>query len=134
NDDAVKDFLSAGNQEFMELCKRLVAAGLALTVKSAKNIPDGVEFVAIENESAKWKNARKQPRLIRIYRSPEMVEEGKIRSALDDAKQQNIARAMVMTSTGFSGSALQYAESRAVELFNKDKLQALLKQSLRPDP
>jgi tetratricopeptide (TPR) repeat protein len=131
NDDVVKDFLSASSQEFMEICKGLVDGGLALTVKSAKAIPEGVEFVAIENESAKWKNARKQPRLIRIYRSPDMVDEGKIRSILDDAKTQNITRAMVMTSTGFSGSAISHAESRPVELFNKDKLLSLLKQSVR---
>jgi HJR/Mrr/RecB family endonuclease len=87
-----------------------------------------VEFVAIENESAKWRNARKQPRLIRIYRSPDVVDDAKIRSILDDAKAQNMVRAMVMTSSGFTRSAIEYAESRSVELYNKDKLQALLRQ------
>jgi tetratricopeptide (TPR) repeat protein len=130
NDDAVKDFLSAGSQEFMEICKRLVTLSLAFQVKAAKSIPEGVEFVAIENESAKWRNARKQPRLIRIYRSPEMVDDDKIRLILEDAKTQNMVRAMVMTSTGFTRSALNFAESRSVELYNKDKLQVLLKQSL----
>jgi tetratricopeptide (TPR) repeat protein len=133
HDDAVKDFLSTGNQEFMELCKKLVTLSMAFQVKAAKTIPDGVEFVAIENESDKWRNARKQPRLIRIYRSPDMVDDGKIRSILDDAKAQNMVRAMVMTSSGFTRSAVEYAESRSVELYNKDKLQILLNQSREQD-
>ncbi|MDR1307918.1 MAG: tetratricopeptide repeat protein [Treponema sp.] len=134
NDDAVKDFLSSGNREFMEICKTMVSLSLALTVKFSKTIPDGAELVVIENESAKWKNARKQPRLIRIYRSPDMVDDAKIRSILDDAKKQNMARAMVITSSGFTGSALDYAESRPVELYNKTKLQELLKQSSGQNP
>jgi tetratricopeptide (TPR) repeat protein len=133
NDDVVKDFLSAGGQEFMVLCKTMISNGLALQVKSAKAIPDGGEFIAIENESAKWRNARKQPRLIRIYRSPDPIEEGKIRSILDDAKAQNMARAAVMTSSGFTSTAAAFAESRSVELYNKDKLQALLKSGPSSD-
>jgi tetratricopeptide (TPR) repeat protein len=132
NDDVVKDFLSAGAQEFMTICKNIINNGLSLQVKSAKAIPDGGEFIAIENESEKWRNTRKQPRLIRIYRSPDPVEDAKIRSILDDAKSQNMARAAVMTSSGFTGTAVSFAESRAVELYNKDKLQALLKSSGNP--
>ncbi|MDR2313764.1 MAG: tetratricopeptide repeat protein [Spirochaetaceae bacterium] len=129
NDDIIKDFLSAGNQEFMEMCRQMASTALLLQVKTTKNIPEGVEFIAIENNSGKWRNARKQPRLIRIYRSPEMIDDSKVRAILDDAKAQNIVRTMIMTSTGFTGSAISYAESRSIELFNKDKLQGLLKQS-----
>ena len=125
-DDSVKDFLSAGNQDFVEICKKIVAVAFSLAVKSAKTIrPDGVELVAIENAAS-----RKPPRLVRIYRSPEMVDDGKIRSILDDAKQQNMGRAVVMTSTGFTRPALEYAEQRPIELFGKDKLQSLLRKCL----
>jgi tetratricopeptide (TPR) repeat protein len=123
-DDAIKDFLSVGNQEFMELGKKLISAALGLTVKSAQAIPDGVELIATEDP-----NARKPPRLVRIYRSPSMVEDNKVRSILDDAKRQNMGRAMLMTCTGFTRSALDYAESRPVELFGKEKLQGLLKKA-----
>ncbi|MDR1929096.1 MAG: tetratricopeptide repeat protein [Treponema sp.] len=126
NDDRIKDFLSAGSQEFLEICKNIIQGGLDFQVKSAKTISDGGEFIAVENESAKWRNAKKQPRLIRIYRSPDPVEDSKIRSILEDAKAQNMVRAAVMTSSGFTSTAAAYAESRSVELYNKDKLQALL--------
>ncbi|MCL1812818.1 MAG: tetratricopeptide repeat protein [Treponema sp.] len=123
-DDAVKDFLSAGNQEFEEIGKKLVATAFSLGIKSTKSIPDGVELIAIESATS-----RKPPRLVRIYRSPDMVDDSKIRSILDDAKQQNMGRAVVMTSTGFTRPALEYAEQRPIELFGKDKLQSLLKKS-----
>ena len=123
NDDTIKDFLSAGNQDYMEICKKLVGNGLGLTVKSAKSIPDGVELVAIEDAAS-----RKPPRLVRIYRSPDPTDDAKIRSILDDAKAQNMGRAVVMTSSGFTRPAIAYAESRPIELINKDKLQVLLKK------
>jgi tetratricopeptide (TPR) repeat protein len=126
-DDSIKDFLSANQQTFMQICVKCITSGLALQVKQAKSIPDGGEFIAIENESEKWRNARKQPRLIRIYRSSDLVDDAKIRSILDDAKAQNMVRTAVMTSSGFSGSALEFAESRSVELYNKDKLHSLLR-------
>jgi len=127
NDDAIKDFLSLGNQEFMELCKKLVGSALGLTVKSFQALPDGVEFIAVEDP-----NSRKPPRLVRIYRSPNMVEDSKVRSILDDAKRQNMGRAVLITSAGFTRPALDYAESRPVELFGKEKLQSLLKKAIPP--
>jgi tetratricopeptide (TPR) repeat protein len=127
NDDAIKDFLSAGNQEFMELCKNMVKTALGLTVKTVQAIPDGVELIAGEDS-----NSRKPPRLIRIFRSPNMVEDGKVRSILDDIKRHNMGRAMLMASAGFTRPALDYAESRQVELLGKDKLQSLLKKAIPP--
>ena len=125
-DDAVKDFLSARNQDFTEICKNLVIAALGMAVKSVKSIPDGVELVAIENTTS-----RKPPHLVRIYRSPELTGDSKIRSILDDAKRQNMGRAVLMSSSGYTRPALEYAESRPIELFGKDRLQKLLKNLSR---
>ncbi|MDR0602561.1 MAG: tetratricopeptide repeat protein [Treponema sp.] len=125
-DDNMKDYLTSGQGEFVEICKSLAEQKMDLHVQGSKNIGDGCEFTAVENDSAKWRNARKMPRLIRFYRSPDPVDEPKIRSILDDAKDQNIPRAVVITSAGFSRAALDYANSRPVELFGKEKLQELL--------
>jgi tetratricopeptide (TPR) repeat protein len=125
-DDNIKDYFSSSQGEFVEICKALASRGLDLQVKSGRPLPDGCELIAIENDAAKWKNVRKAPRLLRFFRSPDMVEESKIREILEDAKNQNMARSAVFTSSGFSGSALEYANSRPVELFNREKLQELL--------
>jgi tetratricopeptide (TPR) repeat protein len=125
-DDKMKDYLTSGQQEFLELCKAVVTQSMDLNVKDIKPIPNGCDIIAMENDSAKWRNTRKMPRLIRFYRMPEMVDEGKIRTILEDIKTQNMTRGGVVTSSGFSGSALEFANSRPVELYNKEKLQELL--------
>jgi tetratricopeptide (TPR) repeat protein len=126
SDDNIKDYLTAAPVEFTELCKAVAQQAMDLQVQNSKNLPDGCEMVAMENDSAKWRNVRKMPRLIRFYRSPDPVDEPKVRSILDDAKDSNISRAALITSAEFTRSALDYANSRPVELFNKEKLQTML--------
>jgi tetratricopeptide (TPR) repeat protein len=125
-DDKMKDYLTSGQQEFLDLCKALVTQAMDFNVKDIRPIPNGCDIIAMENDSAKWRNVRKMPRLIRFYRMPEMVDEAKIRTILEDIKTNNMTRAVVATSSGFSGSALEFANSRPVELYNKEKLQELL--------
>ncbi|MDR1099536.1 MAG: tetratricopeptide repeat protein [Treponema sp.] len=126
SDDNIKDYLISPSADFAELCKAVVNQVMELQAKNTKTIPDGCEMIAIENDSAKWRNVRKMPRLIRFYRNPDPVDEPKIRAILDDAKDNNVMRAMVLTSAEFTRAALEYANSRPVELFNREKLQAML--------
>jgi tetratricopeptide (TPR) repeat protein len=126
SDDNIKDYLTSAPAEFAELCTAVVSQHLDLQMQNLKNLPDGCEITAIESDSAKWRNVRKMPRLIRFYRSPDPVDEPKVRSILDDAKDRNVTRAAIITSAEFTRAALDYANSRPVELFNKGKLQAML--------
>jgi tetratricopeptide (TPR) repeat protein len=125
-DDKMKDYLTVGQNEFMEICKALVSQGMSLQVRSVIEIPNGCDIIAIEGESEKWRNVRKLPRLIRFYRIPEMIDESMIRSFLEEMKKSNMTRGVIVTSSGFTRSAMEFADSRPVELFNKDQLQNLL--------
>ncbi|MDR0876751.1 MAG: tetratricopeptide repeat protein [Treponema sp.] len=127
SDDGMKDYITAAPDEFTELCKAVTAQSLELQVQTVKSFPEGCELVAIEGESAKWRNTRKMPRLIRFFQSSDPLDEPEIRSILDDAKEGNITRAVVLTGSDFTRAAIEYASSRPVELFNRDKLSALLK-------
>jgi tetratricopeptide (TPR) repeat protein len=124
-------YVSGGNAEFLELCKSIVTKAMELRVQGAKNISDGCEFIAIEGEAETTQNARKAPRLIRFYRSSDPADEAEIRSILDDAKEQNIPRTAVIAGAGFSQAALEYANSRSVELFGREKLSGLLRKAAR---
>jgi tetratricopeptide (TPR) repeat protein len=126
SDDNIKDYITSASVDFAELCKMVINQVMELQAKNTKSIPEGCEMIAIENDSTKWRNIRKMPRLIRFYRSPDPVDEPKIRAILDDAKDNNIMRTMVFTSAEFTRAALDYANSRPVELFNREKLQGLL--------
>ncbi|MDR0389928.1 MAG: tetratricopeptide repeat protein [Spirochaetaceae bacterium] len=126
--DQMKDYLTAGSGEFLELCKAITTQSLSLAVQNEKATASGCDIIAVENDSAKWRNVRKAPRLIRFFRLPDMIDENKIRNLLDDMKNQNMTRAMAITSSGFLRSATEFADSRPVELFNKDQLQELLQK------
>jgi tetratricopeptide (TPR) repeat protein len=126
SDDNMKDYLTEAPLNFLELCKSLVEQGLDLQVQGSKMTNEGCEITAIESNSAKWRNTRKMPRLIRFYRNPEPLEESKVISILDDAKGQNISRTVLVSSSGFARPALAYANSRPIELYDKDKLAGML--------
>jgi tetratricopeptide (TPR) repeat protein len=125
-DDDMKDYLTAAPVDFLELCKAIVTQVMDLQVQSTKNLAEGCELTAIESESAKWRNTRKMPRLIRFLRSPDAVDEGKVRSILDDAKSGNLTKAVLVSSSDLMPGAVEYANSRPIELFSKDKLQGFL--------
>jgi tetratricopeptide (TPR) repeat protein len=127
--DDMKNYVTASNADFVELCRVIVKEAMNLQVESAKGIYDGSEVLAIEADSAKF--SRKIPHLIRFYRGNDPVDEGEIRSILDDAKEQNIPKAVVIASAGFSPAAAAFADSRSVELVGKDKLRTMLRKAVR---
>jgi tetratricopeptide (TPR) repeat protein len=125
----LKSYITAGGPDFVELCKTIVKEAMELQVQSATTISDGTEVLALEGDSAKF--SRAMPHLIRFYRGTDPAEEGEIRSILDDAREQNIPKAAVVASAGFSPGAVEFAASRPVELFGKEKLQTMLRKAAR---
>jgi HJR/Mrr/RecB family endonuclease len=57
---------------------------------------------------------------------PEMVDESTVRAVLEQMKKLNLTRAMIVTSSGFTRTAIDFSDSRPIELINKDQLQELL--------
>jgi tetratricopeptide (TPR) repeat protein len=125
----IKKYITAGNADFLELCKSIVKDAMGLSVQSAKPTPRGSEVLAVEGGSDDWQSTRKIPRLIRFYRSNDPAGEEEIRSILDDAREQNIPKAALIASGGFSRAALDFANNRPVELFGREKLQNMLRKA-----
>ncbi|MFP4375641.1 MAG: tetratricopeptide repeat protein [Spirochaetales bacterium] len=125
-DDRVKDYLTVGEDEFVQMCKKITQT-MGLTVRDAQTVRGGVDVTGAESTS-KWRNARAMPKLIRFLRTADIVDESTVRSMLDDMKQQSVTRGVLVSSSTFSRLAQDYAESRPVDLFAKDKLQSLLQQ------
>lgn len=125
-DDKMKDYLTSGQNEFMEICKALVSQGMSLQVRDVSEIQNGCDIIAVESDAAKWRNVRKMPRLIRFYRKPEMIDDTLVRQLMEQMKKLNMTRCAIVTSSGFTRAAQEFADSRPVELFNKDQLQELL--------
>jgi HJR/Mrr/RecB family endonuclease len=126
--------MTAAPVDFVELCKAIVSQTMELKVQSAKSINDGCEITAIENDAAKWRNVRKMPKLIRFLRSPDPADDSRVRAILDDAKDAGITKAALVICSDFTRAALDYATSRPVELYNKEKLQELLSRAASSAP
>ncbi|WP_455383171.1 tetratricopeptide repeat protein [Salinispira pacifica] len=125
-DDHVKDFLTAGQEEFLQMCRSATAA-MGLTVRDTSGIRDGCQIVAVEPQN-KWRNTRKLPTLIRFLRVTDLVDESTVRAFHEEMKKLGITRGLIVSSSGFSRLAMDFAESRPVDLYDRDRLQVLLRQ------
>lgn len=125
-DDNVKDFMTASQEAFREVCRSATAA-LGLAVQSIDDLGDGVSIVAVE-ASSDWRATRKQPRLVWFLRVAEAIEEKTVRELHEAMRSQNLARAMMIASSSYKRSATEFAESRPIELLNREKLQEILKR------
>jgi tetratricopeptide (TPR) repeat protein len=125
-DDRMKDYLTCGKEEFADMCKSVVEGPMGLSIRDFSEIQNGVDIIAVEGDSEKWMAAKKLPRLIRFFRVSDNLDDGSVRSLIDKMKKLGVMRGCVVTSSGFSRAALEYAENRSVELLTKDKLQEML--------
>ncbi len=124
-DDRVKDFLTVGREEFLSQCKNM-ASTMGLSVQDVTEIHNGCQILGVEAQS-KWRNARKIPKLLWFLRTTDPVDESSVRSLHEQMKQLNVTRGIILTSSSFSRLALEFAESRPIELWGKEKLLELLK-------
>jgi tetratricopeptide (TPR) repeat protein len=125
-DDTLKDFLIAGQDEFLEMCKSATSA-MSFVAHEISPINGGCEIIASENSDKKWRNQKKQPRLIYFLRVTDPIDEATIRSLNEKMRENNFPRGIILTSSVFSKMAQVFAESRPIELYDKEKLQKLLK-------
>jgi tetratricopeptide (TPR) repeat protein len=125
-DDRMKDYLTCGREEFSDMCKSVVEGPMGLSIRDISEIQNGVDIIAVEGDSEKWMAAKKLPRLIRFFRVSDNLDEGSVRSLIDNMKKLGVMRGCIVTSSGFMRTALEYAENRSVELLTKDKLQEML--------
>jgi tetratricopeptide (TPR) repeat protein len=126
-DDRVKDYLTVGKEDFINICKSVVSA-MNLEVHDVTEINNGCQVLAVESES-KWRNARKMPKLIRFYRISDMVKDSTVRAMQEEMRKMNITRGVIVSSSGYSKIALDFAESRPIDLIDKDKLRELLQKA-----
>ena len=126
-DDKMKDYLTAGREEFLNICKKLTAA-MNMSIRDIAEIQNGCQIIAVESES-KWRGAKKIPLMIWFLRVPELVQESTARAIHEAMKKDAVGRGMIITSSGFSRKAQEFSETRPVNLVSKEKLQAMLKKT-----
>ncbi len=125
NNDSMKEYLTCNDSDFKDLCQKIVTA-MKMSTQQLSGIKDGCIIIATDNNSESWRNVRKQLSLIRFSRSSAVLEDSVVRECLDKAKSSNCIKSIIVSSSGYTGSAKKFAENRPVELFDKSKLEKLL--------
>jgi tetratricopeptide (TPR) repeat protein len=124
-DDHIKDYLTAGTAEFNDIAKAITTQAMDLQIRDISDIQNGCQIIAVESNS-KWRNAKKQPKLIWYLRVPEVLSDSTVRSMHENMKKLNVTRGVIASSSSFTRNASEYAESRPIDLIGKDRLQKLL--------
>lgn len=126
-DDRIKDFMIAGLSQFEHMCRKMVQA-MGFNITDIEIISDTeIEMIVTETEG-KWRNARQTNRIIRINRTTDKIGESLLRKLHESMKVKNATRVMVITTGEYSAKAIEFANTRPIEILNKNHLIDILKK------
>lgn len=125
SDDRIKDYITASKSSFIALCKRLVDQ-LDLNFQNTYELPGGFEISAVQKKSGNLISQANQAVLVWFLRISESITESTIRSFMDRMKAGSFPKGIICSSSTFTGSASQFASSRAVDLITPSQLQKML--------
>lgn len=123
--DRMKEYLTAGKEDFPTICRTVVTDYLKLVPSNIKETKYGCVVLAAENDEGML-NMRKMPKYIVFYRDPNFIEDNFLRNLQEIMKKQSVVRATVLTSSGFTRGAVKFAENRPLDLIGPEKLENIL--------
>lgn len=127
--DGIKEYLTANNQQFVELCKRILLAGYNLQSQKTDFTPYGCQILATEKKQEAFLNAKQQFFLAQFYRSTDTIEETPVRKLADTIKTKGYVKGLLFASSDFSHAAQVFADSRPLALIPKDTLESLFRKA-----
>ncbi len=126
-DDRLKDFLTASNTGFEQLCRELVMAMGFDIIKFASE--NGNHAVVLANEpESKWRNTKVSNKLIHIFRDSDAISEQIVRAIQEEMKRVNANKAICISTSKFSPGAREFASARPIDLIDRTGLATILKK------
>lgn len=125
SDDVMKDYMTASNAEFEKICSGITSI-LNHSVTDVRTTSDSCVIIAVEKSSGQWRNTRKFPKLFQFVRTGEFIDLPVIRKFHEEISKYKVVRGLFFSSSQFSRSAIEFVESRPIELYDKEKFQDLL--------
>jgi tetratricopeptide (TPR) repeat protein len=126
-DDRIKDFLICGLAQFEHTCRK-IAESMNFKISDIEIISDTeIEITASESEG-KWRNTRSSNRLVHFCRTTDTIQEKFLRNLQESMRAKNVTRVILITTGELTQSALDFANSRPIELYGKNELINLLKR------
>lgn len=124
--DCMKEYLTCNSDSFCRMASKVTKAIYGLDTKFVQSKRYGCILAASEPHTDNWRNQRIQTGLFIFYRDNTPIQDMIVRKAFDEMKLKSYSKCVILTSSSFSGPATEFAESRPIELVNKDKLEAML--------
>lgn len=124
--DSMKEYLTCNSDAFNEIAQKVTKTCFGLETKNIMAKKYGCILVAGQPETDNWRNQRAQTVLFIYYRDTTAIQEVLVRKAFDEMKSKAYTKLIILTSSTFSKQAELFAESRPVELVEKEKLEAML--------
>ncbi|GMT48891.1 MAG: hypothetical protein IEMM0008_0430 [bacterium] len=123
-EDHLKDFFVASNTAFGSIC-RAVMKQLHMHVTEEVSVGSVLAVYYVEE---KGNNAiRGHKTLVRMYRQNEPVGDKVVREIIDQMKKEGgVNRSLCISATGFSKTAIEYSETRPINLIAGKELSNLL--------
>lgn len=126
-DDRIKDFMIAGLSQFEHICRKIVES-MGLTILDIEIINDTeIELLATDTEG-KWRNTRRTNRIVRIMRTTETISDKLLRKLHESMKLKNATRVIIVTTGDFAQAAVDFSNTRPIELMGKKELIGLLQR------
>jgi len=126
-DDHLKDYLTAGGQEFLKICRKLLRV-LKLEEREISEVKNGCMVLAMEMEK-NWTSSRKRAVQLMFLRVAERIDELTVRRFHEQMKKSSVIRGMILSSSQFSTRAGDFAQTRPIDLIDKDALSSLLRRA-----
>lgn len=127
-DDRLKDFMVASCESFQIICRNILEMWNYQIIREDLRDDSRMEFLATEPGS-KWRNTRKIRVFVIIMRRNNKIEERELADILDTMKLNNAMKGICVCIAGFSDGAQLYAQSRPIDLINKEKFTKILEQT-----
>lgn len=126
SNDSMKEYLTCSAQNFCEMCKKIALSGFNLTCQKIEQTKSGCVMLASDEKKEGWMNVRQQMILVEFFRDTNPLEDTVVRKAADSVKSQNYEKAIIVSSSEFTRTAMSFAETRPVNLVGKIQLESLL--------
>jgi len=127
-DDKLKDFMTASNTGFEDMCRVTVKAMGFDIVKFTADGGNHAVILASEPES-KWRNTKVSNKLIHIFRDTDTISEQIVRNIQEEMKKVNANKAICISTNKFSQGARDFAAARPIDLVDKSGLADILKKA-----
>ncbi|MCL2155296.1 MAG: tetratricopeptide repeat protein [Leptospirales bacterium] len=127
-DDRIKDFVIAGLPQF-ELIARKIVAGMNLNIAKFEVISDiEIDILAVETEG-KWRGSTRQSnKIIKINRTSDTLADSYFKIIYESMKQRNASTALIITTAEVSPKALEFTNTRPINIMGKNELIGILKK------